>query len=141
MSLAVEDNSVVAYSCFTWAVYLAVETHVTHYDANEVMIVDEVLEPGLHFFSYKINPDEHRSVNLVWQLGAEILEYNLRIASTASQAFDWQTATDNITISERWLNEEIKEIAIGCIACALIPAIPIIPLVRRKADHDVYALF
>ena len=141
MALAVDDRSVVAYAVFEWVLYLADDTDVVHYDANGVLIVDETLTAGLHTFTYIIDPEEHARVGLTWQIGAETIEYNLRIASTASQAIDWQTKSDDVTVSAKWITEEQKEIAIGCIVCALIPAIPIIPLIKKRADNEVYPLF
>lgn len=141
MALAVDDRSVVAYAMFEWVLYLADDTHVTHYDADGVLIVDEILNAGLHIFTYKIDPEEHARAGLTWQIGNDTVEYNLRIASTASQAYDWQTKSDDVTVSAKWITEEQKEIAIGCIVCALIPAIPIIPLIKKRADNEVYPLF
>lgn len=135
--LAIDDDARVIFPAVRWSIWLSAPAEVTLTTPSGVL-VDEILPAGLHDFTDVYEPGH---ISVVWQVGQDTINYNLMVATGAAAAAEIDDPADTITVEKWVLEQEYRDLAIGCIICALVPSMFLIPYYRRKKNDEFYLAF
>ncbi len=137
LMLAIDEDARIVFPCATWSIWLSEPMAVTLTTPNGVL-VDEVLPAGVHDYTDVYEPG---AITVVWTIGADTITYRLTVASGAGSAIAIDEPPATVTIEKWVLEEQNRNLAIGCILCALVPSLFLIPYYKRKKNDEYYLAF
>lgn len=137
LMLAINEDARIVFPTATWSIWLSEPMAVTLTTPNGVL-VDEVLPAGVHDYN---DVYETGAIAVVWTVGADTITYKLTVASGAGSAIAIDDPPVTITIEKWALEEQNRNLAIGCILCALVPSLFLIPYYKRKKNDEYYLAF
>jgi len=137
LMLAINEDARIVFPSVAWSIWLSEPMAVTLTTPNGVL-VDEVLPAGVHDYN---DVYETGAIAVVWTVGADTITYKLTVASGAGSAIAIDDPPVTITIEKWALEEQNRNLAIGCILCALVPSLFLIPYYKRKKNDEYYLAF
>ena len=129
LKIAVDSDSLTAYTNISWFIYVPADTLTTHSDG--ISSEEILLLAGL----YKIPMiyEVGRQI-ITWTIGPEVFTFTLRITDKAM--VEEGTQTDNtIRVDPNVLDTIEREVAIGCTLAALASSIFVIPYWKAKKSE------
>ncbi len=137
LMLAINEDARIVFPSVAWSIWLSEPMAVTLTTPNGVL-VNEVLPAGVHDYN---DVYETGAIAVVWTVGADTITYKLTVASGAGSAIAIDDPPVTITIEKWALEEQNRNLAIGCILCALVPSLFLIPYYKRKKNDEYYLAF
>ena len=137
LMLAIDEDARIVFPSVEWSIWLSEPMAVTLTTPNGVL-VDEVLPAGVHDYN---DVYETGAITVVWTVGADTIAYRLTVASGAGSAIAIDEPPATVTIEKWVLEEQNRNLAIGCILCALVPSLFLIPYYKRKKNDEYYLAF
>ena len=137
LMLAINEDARIVFPSVAWSIWLSEPMAVTLTTPNGVL-VDEVLPAGVHDYN---DVYETGAIAVVWTVGADTITYKLTVASGAGSAIAIDEPPATVTIETWALEEQNRNLAIGCILCALVPSLFLIPYYKRKKNDEYYLAF
>ncbi len=135
--LAINENAKIVFPSVTWYIWLDTPTNVKLTTPNGE-VVNESLAAGIHSFKDSYATGQ---ASTIWVIGEDTITYTFTVASGAASAVEIDQPNLTITITKSQLDEDKRNLAIGCILCALAPSLFLIPYYKRKNNDDYYIPF
>lgn len=136
LQIAITEDSTIAYKDVVWYVYVPSDGHVTGTDSLG-SIIDSDLTAGLYTFERSYTSS---SESVTWTINGETIVRTFRVAASTQEAYDYTQST-SISIPKGFLEQQEREIAIGCIALVLAPSLFVIPFWKKRKDMEVENVF
>lgn len=137
--LAIDETARVVYPVVSWSIYVADDMAVKLETINGVLI-DEILAPGIHDVNETYATDAG-AITVTWTVADKVITYKLNVAYGASSAAAYDAPDNTVSVTPDYLSKQERNVAIGCIICALAPSLILIPYWQRKKDEDYYYAF
>jgi len=137
LMLAINEDARIVFPSVAWSIWLSEPMAVTLTTPNGVL-VDDILPAGVHDYN---DVYETGAITVVWTVGADTITYRLTVASGAGSAIAIDEPPATVTIETWALEEQNRNLAIGCILCALVPSLFLIPYYKRKKNDEYYLAF